>query len=38
MVARLARMIRINALWLSVGPLDMRAGMGNPPIFRGSQK
>ena len=25
--ARLARMIRIGALWLSVAPLDMRAGM-----------
>lgn len=27
LAARVARVIRVDALWLSVAPLDMRAGM-----------
>ena len=27
LAARVARMIRVDALWLSIAPLDMRAGM-----------
>ena len=27
LAARVARVIRVEALWLSVAPLDMRAGM-----------